>query len=643
MVPAKFLQGGGEMGELIRSFDWSKTPLGPPETWPQSLRTTVSILLNSKFPMFLFWGEDQISFYNDAFRPSLGNEGKHPAIGMTSKNVWPEIWHIIGPMLDKVMSGGAIWSEDQLIPIFRNGKIEDVYWTFGYSPVYKEDGDVGGVFVTCTETTKSVLGIQKLLISQQRFQNLVSQSPVGIIVLIGSEMRVEIVNDSYGRLIDRTTENLLGKNLFDIIPEAADPYRAILDKVRLTGDSVYMYDQSYFVYVNGQKKEGYINLVYQPYKEDDGIITGVMALCQDVTEQVIAKKSLQSSEERLRIALDAAELGSFELDYSNPDEMITSDRFNELFGFDHYVKRHEFASVIHPDDLFLRNHAHEQSLKTGRLFYEVRIIKENKRISWIRVVGKVKFNTEGKPEILLGILQDITKEKDLQDQKDNFIAMASHELKTPVTSIKAYAQILEQMFLQKGDHKEAEMVNRMDGQINKLNNLISDLLNITRINSGRLEYHRTSFDLNHLVNEIIEELQRTTVTHKFIVHPDADLTVHADRERIGQVITNFISNAIKYSPDSEVVFISTRLIEKEIRFCVKDHGIGIAEGSIDKVFELFYRVNDEKHQSFQGMGLGLYISSEIIKSEGGKIWVNSTVGKGSEFYFSLPVIKMEMS
>lgn len=133
-----FINGGGECGALVRSINWSKNPVGAIENWPQSLRTTLSIILNSKFPMFLFWGPELICFYNDAYRPSLGNDGKHPqAMGQSGKETWPEIWHFIEPIIVKVLAGGeACWNEDQLLPIYRNGKLEDVYWTFSYSPAH---------------------------------------------------------------------------------------------------------------------------------------------------------------------------------------------------------------------------------------------------------------------------------------------------------------------------------------------------------------------------------------------------------------------------------------------------------------------------------------------------------------------------
>ncbi|MET7259382.1 PAS domain-containing sensor histidine kinase [Dyadobacter fermentans] len=289
-----FIQGGGEMGALTRSFNWSQTPIGPPEQWQQSLRTTLGIVLHSAFPMFLFWGDDLICFYNDAFRPSLGADGKHPALGKKGVEVWPEIWDFIGPLLSKVMtSGEPVWFEDKLVPFFRNGKIEDIYWTFSYSPVYDDSGKVNGVFVTCTETTQKVMIFNRLQESERRFQNLVTDTTVGIIVLIGKDMVVEIVNDAYGQLVGRSREELLGNPLFSVIPETEPHFRNVLDGVRTSGEPIYLSEHPYFVLVDGERKEGFLNLVYQPYRGDDGQVHGVMILCQDVTPQVVAKLKME--------------------------------------------------------------------------------------------------------------------------------------------------------------------------------------------------------------------------------------------------------------------------------------------------------------------------------------------------------------
>src|SRR3954469_4079095 len=156
------LAGGGETGVLMRSFDWSRTPLGPVEGWPQSLRTIVSICLNSRFPILVWWGPDLVMLYNDAYRDIVGS--KHPhALGAPGREVWPEIWPIIGPLLDGVISRGeATWSENTLLRLVRRGFPEECYFTFSYSPIRDESGGIGGVFTAVTETTERVIGERRL-------------------------------------------------------------------------------------------------------------------------------------------------------------------------------------------------------------------------------------------------------------------------------------------------------------------------------------------------------------------------------------------------------------------------------------------------------------------------------------------------
>ena len=176
-----FLTGGGEMGERTRNFDWTKTFLGSPDHWPRSLRSTVATILSSRFPMFLWWGPEMIQFYNDAYRPSLGDDGKHPkALGQKGKDCWPEIWDIIYPLISQVLdTGEATWSEDQLVPIYRNGTIEDVYWTFGYSPVRDDEDNIYGVLVICTETTQKVNYLKQLTESKKELEFTIEAAELG--------------------------------------------------------------------------------------------------------------------------------------------------------------------------------------------------------------------------------------------------------------------------------------------------------------------------------------------------------------------------------------------------------------------------------------------------------------------------------
>jgi len=296
-----FLANGGEMGELTRAKDWSKTAVGAIESWPQSLRTTIGILLNSKFPMFLFWGADHICFYNDAYRPSLGNNGKHPAIlGEKGAEYWPEIWDFIKPLIDQVLEKGeATWHEDQLLPIYRNGQMEDVYWTFSYSPVSDDDGKTTGVLVICNETTNQVLTHKKLEESEKRFRNTVKQLPLGICILKGPNLVVEMANSTYLHIIDKTESEILNKPLFDSVPETKETAYPIIKNVFETGEAYYA--DEFAVILNRYNKEelGYFNLVFYPLKEDDQI-EGVIVVAYEVTEEVKGRHLLTESEKAFR-------------------------------------------------------------------------------------------------------------------------------------------------------------------------------------------------------------------------------------------------------------------------------------------------------------------------------------------------------
>ncbi len=298
----KFLEGGGEMGALTRAKDWSKTPVGPVEGWPQSLRSTLAIVLHSKFPMFLWWGAELICFYNDAYRPSLGQHGKHPSIlGLPAAQAWEEIWPIIKPLIDQVLGGGeSTWSEDQLIPIFRNGKIEDVYWTFSYSPVIDESAAVAGVLVTCTETTEKVNNLKKLAESEKRYRSLAEQAPLGILILQGEDFTVEMANQSYLELVDRTESSFVGRGLFESLPEVKEIVQPLLSNVLKTGIPYYGTEFPVIINKRGNQEVTYFNFVYYPRKDEHGEITGIIVTATDVTGMVNAKHALQKREARFR-------------------------------------------------------------------------------------------------------------------------------------------------------------------------------------------------------------------------------------------------------------------------------------------------------------------------------------------------------
>lgn len=296
-----FLKGGGEMGERIRSKDWSESSLGSPDTWPQSLRTTVSLLLNSQFPMFIWWGPDLITIYNDAYISVAGE--KHPQLlGGSGKVLWKEIWDVVGPLADTVMNKGqASWSEDQLLYINRKGYIEETYFTFSYSPVTTENGQIGGLFCACTETTEKVLAARRIQESEQNLRNIILKAPVAMCILQGTSFVVEIANERMFEIWGKTEMELLHKPIFEGLPEAKEQgLEQLLHDVYNTGISFTAKERLVILPRNGKLENTYLNFVYEAFKEGSGKISGIMAVAIDVTEQVLARQKIEESEEVLQ-------------------------------------------------------------------------------------------------------------------------------------------------------------------------------------------------------------------------------------------------------------------------------------------------------------------------------------------------------
>jgi PAS domain S-box-containing protein len=784
------------------------------------------------------------------------------------------------------------------IPIPETDAFLERYWTTTNTPILDEAGEVIFLLHTPVDVTEMVklmareeANLQALRDQRKNLHSTFMQAPVGIGIFRGRENIVEMINPQLASLYGFDRESLIGKPIFDVLIHArGQGFEERMENVRSTGEAFKGKEMLVPLFRNGVQEDAYVDFVYEPFREDDGTITGVIAIATEITEQVHAKRQLEEAEARARMAVDSVGMGTFDLDLIS-GEMVTSDTFARIHGFeDGPVSRKEYISVFYTNDLPVRNKAIEDALKTGNLFYEIRINWKDGSLHWIRVEGKVYFeaglavrilgvtlditeqkqsrseqkkllslvansvdmmsilslngkhsyvNEAGrvllgfendqqvrnthvkalytpedylmmKREIMPAVIRDgrwsgkmslrniktgesfevfnnsiriddpesgipiaigavvrdlrpenaskqalekseqllrlittaaptglwqsdaegniiyvnqtwidwtgipfeaqlgqgwlksvvpedlirlekhfqaifqtrefyeieyrinhadgtqhwclatgrpqynseqvfegyigagvdITEQKLLQQQKDNFIGIASHELKTPVTSIKAYTQVLERMFRKNGALKEAGMINKMDGQLNRLTSLIGDLLDVTKINSGRLQFNDQEFEFNKLVADLVEDLQRTTQHHVLAVNYAEPQYIVGDEERIGQVITNLITNAIKYSPGRSRIEISTRAGEDEVEFCVRDYGIGIAKENLNKVFEQFYRVTGEMQHTFPGLGLGLYISAEIIKRAGGRIWVDSIEGEGSTFCFALPRRKL---
>jgi signal transduction histidine kinase len=320
--PSK-LFGIGEMADLTRTFDWSQTSIGPIDRWPEVLLNAVNTLLNSRHPMFLWWGKDLFQFYNDAYRLSLG-EDKHPmALGQKGEDCWPEIWPIIFPQIEAVMTRGqASWHENQLVPINRNGRLEDVYWTYGYSPVYTSGGEIAGTLVVCTETTNTILEKRLQEREMERIANLFEQAPAFFALLSGPEHVFEMVNGSYIQLIGH--RSVLGKSVREAVPEAeGQGFIKLLDGVFHTGTPfVGRATPIHLARTPDHPPElRYLDFVYQPKREPDGSVSGVIVLGVDVTDAKRSEQILLQSEKLNAVGRLASSIAH---EINNPLESVTN-------------------------------------------------------------------------------------------------------------------------------------------------------------------------------------------------------------------------------------------------------------------------------------------------------------------------------
>ena len=273
---------------------------------------------------------------------------------------------------------------------------------------------------------------------------------------------------------------------------------------------------------------------------------------------------------------------------------------------------------------------------SGGLDYISKPVDMNILLLKVKTFYRIYEQSRALNEMQTKLLEEIEFRKEAERKKDEFISIASHELKTPMTSIKGYIQLLERS-LDKEDMETTRVrLHKVQNQVEKLNLLVADLLDISKIESGKLKFNKKYFSFDKILDHIVEIMEQANPQVKFIKKGQIATEIFGDEMRIEQVIINFITNAIKYAPDSDEVHITSELRGDEIYFSVKDFGIGMAKEHQQQIFDKFYRV-EETSERFQGLGIGLYICQEIIERHEGKIGVNSEPDEGSEFYFTIPL------
>ena len=388
--------------------------------------------------------------------------------------------------------------------------------------------------------------------------------------------------------------------------------------------------------------KGNFNVPFTPRNEDDVLGNAILRMKDNLKRFT---REIEKSKEQFRQVADNAPVMIWMTDENKQCNFVnkgwlrfTGKTSEQELGFG-------WIEGMHPDDYSHCAEVFDDAFNSREQYsVEYRFRRADGAYRWLSETGAPRFSAEGKFEGYIGTCVDIHEMKLHEQRRDNFIKMASHELKTPITSIKGYVQLLLNMYK---DHNENKgqvsahaiqvSLTTIDKQIIKLNRLMSELLDLSRIDSDKLELHMQNFELNNLVSETVQDIQQTT-KHQIIIKNGTVCKVFGDRDRIGQVILNLLSNAIKYSPKTNSIEVNVYQPAKNcVAVSVYDHGIGIDEEHHQKIFERFYRVEGKSEQTYPGFGIGLFIASEIIHRHNGTINVRSNRNEGSTFTFTLPV------
>jgi len=479
------------------------------------------------------------------------------------------------------------------------------------------------------------------------FQTIFEKSPGSLLVKADSpNFTIVAVSDMYLQITSSARERIVGKGFFEVFPDdvsAADETAArfVFTRVIDTGKTIvvptYRYDV--FDFKTNNSKICYWSCVNTPIPGADKKVAYILNTVVEITGEVNAKEAAIESENKLRLAAEAAAFGTWELDL-NGQGFKYSPRLAEIFGHspDQPVLLARIRSQVHPDDMQnIVLKAFHESMVTGKYLYEVRIYWPDESLHWIKVQGVVIYDEKKKPISMLGTIIDITETRRDEIRKNDFIAMASHELKTPLTSLKAYIQLLSRKLGPSNDTFAANALLKANQQVNRMTDLIHGFLDLSKLEPGKLKLKMQPFDMSALAGDVIADAQLASPYRSIFLKAEGSIIVNADREKIRQVIGNFLSNAIKYSDKEGMVTVTCETQPGDVRVAVKDEGIGIRYKDQEKLFQRFYRVESDKMKNISGFGIGLYLSSEIIQRHRGTIGLESEENVGSTFYFTLPL------
>lgn len=476
-----------------------------------------------------------------------------------------------------------------------------------------------------------------LAYSEKRALELFFDAPVAIGLLSGPELSIISANPELLRLWGKTGA-ILEKPLDQALPELkGQPFSEILHQAYHSGKSAFGTGEKVTLNREGKMEDCYFNFIYKPIKDKKRRTHSIMIVAGEVTQQVNAIHAAQDISDRLSVALSAASLGSYDVELKT-GKMESSDRCKLNFGrsIEQEFNFPDLMDSILPQYRETVEKAVSDAIANKGIYeteYQIQLPEGGQ--CWIHASGSPRYDNYGNPVRMVGVTLDITQRKAYEQKRDDFLSVAAHELKTPITVLKANLQLLERVKPHLDSQKAKQLIEGASASMAKVNILVEDLLNVSKHSGGRLELQKTSFDIHKILDTCCSHV-RIEGNHELIVTGEHQLMVFADEHRIEQVLVNLINNSVKYAPFSKEIHLIVEKEDSHAKISVRDFGPGISQQQIPKLFDRYWQA-DKSSSSYTGLGLGLSICAEIIERHGGTIGVESTLGEGTTFWFKLPL------